>query len=95
MVQKYLLPWQAFVGIGLIVIGFGGFAFAEFHTAWREYKHKVEENLEKEYQQKLSLNISQKSSGSCDSSPGPLLLNNDSNKVTKRNWKTIIIRHLI
>ena len=86
MVQKYLLPWQAFIGIGLIVLGFTGFAFAEFLTAWREQKH--EKRLE--CQRKLLLSASSRSGESCDTSP--LLPNN---KLEKRTLRKIIIKYLI
>ena len=86
MVQKYLLPWQAFIGIGLIVLGFAGFAFAEFLTAWREQKH--EKRLERH--RKLLLSASSRSGESCDSSP--LLLSNTNEKRTLRN---IVIKYLI
>ena len=86
MVQKYLLPWQAFIGIGLIVLGFAGFAIAEFLTAWREQKH--EKQMER--QRKLLLSASSRSGESCDSSP--LLL---SNGLEERTLRKIIIKYLI
>ena len=86
MVQKYLLPWQAFIGIGLIILGFAGFAFAEFLTAWREQKHEKE----KERQRKLLLSASSRSGESCDSSP---LLS--SNRSEKRTLRKIIIKYLV
>ena len=88
MVQKYLLPWQSFIGIGLIIIGFGGLTFSEFYTALREHKHEAKE---KECGQwKFA---SQRSNDSSDSSP--LLLDSDSDKITKKKWKKMIIGHLI
>jgi hypothetical protein len=86
MVQKYLLPWQAFIGIGLIILGFAGFAFAEFLAAWREQKHKKL----KERQRKLLLTASSRSGESCDSSP--LLL---SNRSEKRTLRKTVIKYLI
>ena len=86
LVQKYLLPWQAFIGIGLIILGFMGFAIAEFLAAWREQKHEKE----KKRQQKLLLAASSRSGESCDSSP--LLL---SNRSEKRALRKIVIKYLI
>ena len=86
LVQKYLLPWQAFIGIGLIILGFAGFAFSEFLTAWREQKHAKQ----MERQKKLLMSASTRSGESCDSSP--LLL---SNRSEKRTLRKIIIKYLI
>jgi len=41
MVHRFLLPWQAGVGIALIIVGFGSFTLSEFVATRREAKHKV------------------------------------------------------
>ena len=41
IVQGYVLPWQAGIGIALIAVGFGGFILSEYVATKREAKHKV------------------------------------------------------
>ena len=85
LVQKYLLPWQAFIGIGLIVLGFGGFASSEFLHAWKEQKREAK--LKAEQEKKLhripliSLNASH-----CESSPPQL----DRESPPRRDWRKIV-----
>ena len=83
LVQKYLLPWQAFIGIGLIVLGFGGFASSEFFHAWEEQKREARM---KKQEEKLPLNSSAASRES-----SPLL----GHVTYKRNWRRTIIKYLL
>ena len=41
LVQRYVLPWQAGIGIALIAVGFGGFVLSEYVATRREAKHEV------------------------------------------------------
>jgi len=45
MVHRFLLPWQAGVGIALIIVGFGSFTLSEFVATRREAKHKNQKRL--------------------------------------------------
>ena len=88
LVQKYLLPWQAFIGIGLIVLGFGGFASSEFLHAWKEQKREAklkDEQEEKLRQEKLQLNTTATRESS------PLL----DNVPDRKDWRKIVIKYLI
>ena len=76
------------------MLGFGGFAFSEFYTAWKEQKHKKramreEKEKEKEKEHKLPLTSSVVSNSSHASSS--LLLSDEHN----RSWTSIIIKYLI
>ena len=83
IVQQYLFPWQAFIGIVLIVLGFGGFAFSEFFTASMEQRHL---RLRERNQQKLIVTTSVNSNES-----SPLVVN----ELEKRDWRKNFIKHLI
>ena len=70
------------------MLGFGGFAFSEFYTAWKEQKHEQRERYKKE---KLPQTSSTVSNNSHESSP--LLLSGESDN--KWTWRKIVSKHLI
>ena len=45
IVHGYVLPWPAFVGIGVILVSFVGFTVSEYVAGRREAKHKKMESL--------------------------------------------------
>ena len=93
--QHFLLSWQAFVGIALIIIGFTGFLISEFVQIRRENNHNKQSS--KKLQVTAGSNSNSSSSNESLKEKEPLLdeKKTQDSPVQNRNWKSKLVLYLI